>query len=208
MKLFRKIEAAPATLGVFPGGFNPPTSAHLALAWSALSRVDQLLFVLPRKFPHKIYAGATLPQRLDMLDRITAGEPRFSVGVSEKGLFVEMARECREHFPHSRLWFLCGRDAAERIVDWDYGATHSVDEMLREFGLLVAPRSGVYVPPDRLQGNIDALPLTGLDAVSSTEVRQRIRNNRPWRELVPEQIADLVAGIYSGQPASRNALSR
>src|SRR5207248_8252205 len=116
MEFFRRSLEFPRTLAVFPGSFNPVTVAHVALARAALNNVDEVVFVLPRVFPHKHYSDATFEQRLDLLQTALAGEPRFSIAASDRGLFVEIARECRVPYgPDVRLSFLCGRDAAERI---------------------------------------------------------------------------------------------
>jgi hypothetical protein len=41
---------------------------------------------------------------------------------------------------------MCGRDAAERIVGWDYGDGPPIQDQLNEFRLLVASREGEYSP--------------------------------------------------------------
>src|SRR5450759_5952675 len=89
-----------STVGILAGAFNPPTVAHLALIDAARSRVDQVICVLPREFPHKQYQGATLEGRLQMLDRLAA-EHGFGVAVTERGLFIDIAREARAAFPGS-----------------------------------------------------------------------------------------------------------
>src|ERR1051325_5057741 len=138
----------PKRLGILPGTFNPVTVAHMALARAALSQVDEVVFVLPRVFPHKTYSGASFDERIEMLRAAVADNPAFSIATAEGGLFVEIARECRAAYGDGvTLSFLCGRDAAERIAGWDYGRPGAFPEMLREFELLVAPRSGAYDPP-------------------------------------------------------------
>src|SRR6266568_1101956 len=149
MQFFRRCSANPGRLGILPGTFNPVTVAHLALAAGALSVVDEVVFVLPRQFPHKVYSGASFAQRIELLVTALEAEGRFSVAASEVGLFAEIAAECREAYgADARLSFLCGRDAAERIANWDYGRPGAFQEMLNGFDLLVAARSGEYCPPD------------------------------------------------------------
>jgi len=82
MEFLRRPIGRPSRLGVFPGSFNPPTVAHLALARAALRHVDEVVFVLPRVFPHKNYRGATFHQRLDLLLLATAGESAFAVATA------------------------------------------------------------------------------------------------------------------------------
>ena len=187
LEFFRRAAGKPRTLGVLPAGFNPPTRAHLALAEAALSVVDEVVFVLPREFPHKSYEDTTFGQRMEMLLAATAGEPRYSAASSEGGLFVEIAGECREAYgQETALAFICGRDAAERILNWDYGRPDAVQHMLQEFEMLVAPRSGDFRPPGEAQGRIRPLAVgRDVSAISATEVRERVRQGLPWEPMVP-----------------------
>ncbi|MGD0771331.1 MAG: adenylyltransferase/cytidyltransferase family protein [Candidatus Solibacter sp.] len=189
----------PYRLGVLPGTFNPVTVAHLALADAALALVDEVVFVLPRHFPHKTYSGASFEQRVELVETAVAGEPRFSAAASDGGLFVEIARECRRAYGGDvRLTFLCGRDAAERIANWDYGHTGAFREMLAEFDFLVAARYGEYYPPESLSGSFARLELNGaFDHVSASEVRARISSGEPWEHLVPASVRRRVAEIYT-----------
>ena len=120
MKFYTRARGIPTRLAIFPGAFNPPTLAHLAMAEAALSVVDEVLFVLPRVFPHKEYTAAGFDERLEMLLLAIAEHPRFSLAASDRGLFIDLAREARSEYD-AELFLLCGRDAAERIVGWDYG---------------------------------------------------------------------------------------
>lgn len=196
MRFFQRAKSNPAALGILAGTFNPPTRAHLRLARAALGRVDEVLFVLPRTFPHKSYDEVGFRERLAMLEAALKGEPRVSIGSSEGGLFIEIARECREVYPPgTRLVFLCGRDAAERIVNWDYGKAGAFAKMLDEFELLVAPRGGPYVAPEEMRGKIHSLECD-CGGISATEVRERIRRGEPWEKLVPQEIVEMVRESY------------
>jgi len=198
LEFFRRAAGEPRTLGVLPAGFNPPTRAHLALAEAGLSIVDEVLFVLPREFPHKSYESVSFAQRMEMLLAATEGEPRYSVASSEGGLFVEIAGECRETYGReTALMFVCGRDAAERILNWDYGQPGAFHRMLQDFEMLVAPRSGAFHPPDEMRRRIRSLPVDGsISAISATDVRQRVRCGEPWEHLVPDEIVSMVGKIY------------
>jgi len=200
MQFFRRATGQPPRLGVFPGSFHPVTVAHLALAYAALRHVDELVFVLPRVFPHKDYLGATFDQRVELLLAATADTPAFSVAASEGGLFLEIARECRKAYSvETQLSFLCGRDAAERIVSWDYGRPGAAAEMLREFDLLVAARDGAYDPAPEHAPAVRAIDVQGCAAVSATEVRGRIARGAAGEHLVPAAIRERVREVY-GRP--------
>ena len=196
---FHRRAAGPSRrLGVLPAAFNPPTCAHLALARAALDCVDEVLFVLPREFPHKSYADATFEQRLEMLLAATNDDLRYSIAASDHGLFVDIAEECRDAYgPETALLFICGRDAAERIVGWDYGEADAFVRMLDRFELLVAPRGGHYDPPPEIRGRAYALELPeDISSISATDVRERIRRGEPWEHLVPSGIVAQARRIY------------
>jgi nicotinate-nucleotide adenylyltransferase len=196
--MFARSTAKPERLGILAGSFNPPTLAHRELIYAAAPHVDEVLCVLPRVFPHKEYFGATLGQRLQMLAKGDLFLPS-SIAISERGLFIEIARECRDHYsPSTKLSFICGTDAAVRILEWDYGRPGVVEEMLSEFELLVAARGRAFAPPPRYKDRIKPLPLRdNMHHISSTEVRQRIRAGQPWEHLVPSEIIQEVREIYS-----------
>jgi len=198
VEYYRRSPSEPRSLGILAGSFNPPTIAHLELANAAGSRADEVLCVVPRALPHKEYFGATVEQRVEMLLLSGLAVPH-SIAFSDKGLFIDIARECRTHYdPDTRLYLICGRDAAERILTWDYGRTGVVEELLDEFELLVAPRGGEFQVPAEFKQRIHLLDLPGRhDSVSSSEVRERIARGEPWEQLVPPTIVEKVREIYS-----------
>ena len=198
MEFYRQTTGKPHRIGILAGSFNPPTIAHLELARAASACVDLIVCVVPRVFPHKPYSGATLEQRVEMLEAAGLAIPH-DIASTERGLFIDIARECREHYgAQAELSFICGRDAAERILHWDYGRPGVVEEMLGEFELLVAPRGGHFSPPEEFRHRIHPLNIgEGHEAVSSTEVRERIARGEPWEDLVPEKIRERVREIYS-----------
>jgi nicotinate-nucleotide adenylyltransferase len=198
VEFYRRWPAKPRKVGILAGSFNPPTIAHFELANAAALKVDEVLCVVPRALPHKEYFGATAEQRIAMLLHSGLTVPH-SIATSGAGLFIDIARDCRTHYDSdAKLYLICGRDAAERILTWDYGRPDVVEEMLDEFELLVAPRGGQYQPPAKFERRIHALDLKGdHDLVSSSEVRERIARREPWEHLVPEAIVERVKKIYS-----------
>ena len=190
------------SLGILPGAFNPPTNAHLALAEAALTqhRLGQVVFLLPRVFPHKQFVAASFEDRRALLEVALDGSPSLAIASSEGGLFIEIARSFRQACaPSVELFLLCGRDAALRIANWDYADGPSFASQLEEFQLLVASRQGAYSPAEEYRGRIHLIDLpTSFDQVSSSTLRQAIAEGRPWEQFVPEAVArEIVArGLY------------
>ena len=206
MEIIGTLGCGVQSLALLPAAFHPPTLAHEAMLRAALKHCDAVLAVLPRVLPHKQYGAIGLEQRLELV-RPMLGE-RMAAAVSEGGLFLEIAREARHHFPDAEVSLVCGRDAAERIVAWPYEKHPPIDEQLREFRLLVASRAGEFAPPDELAHGVAALELGGgFDEISSTAVRERMATGDAWEHLVPEASRNLVRRYYSPLVLSRNARS-
>lgn len=196
MQFYRRASIAPKRVGILPGSFNPITTAHVALAGAALSEVDEVVFVLPRVFPHKDYSGASFEDRIAML-RASADHPSFSVATSDGGLYIDIVRECRDTYgDEPKLVCLCGRDAAERIAGWDYGRPGAFAEMLSEFELLVASRAGSFEPSPEIAHAIRCIDVPGTEEISSTEVRERAARGEAWEHLVPAAARVLARRIY------------
>ena len=139
-----------------------------------------------------------LPKRVEMLGAVLDGRARLAAAASVGGLFIEIAHECRAAYgPSTALTFVCGWDAAERIVGWDYGNQNAISNILETFQLLVACREGAYEPPERLRQHVRALALPAdVHAISASDVRRSIRAGAAWRHLVPEVIVPMVREIY------------
>jgi nicotinate-nucleotide adenylyltransferase len=179
-------------IGVLAGAFNPVTRAHAELARAARLMVDEIVAVVPKVYPHKHFHGATLEQRIEMIARSGIAD---RVEIVDAGLFIDIARALRQ--PDSQIEFICGADAAERVIRWDYGEAGAIERMLEEFSLLVAPRTNGFSPPEHLGHRVRALDVApGFEDISSTEVRERIAAGKPWEHLVPEPIVELVKTIY------------
>ncbi len=182
--------------GILPGAFNPVTVAHLELARESMHQydLDEVLFLLPQALPHKDFTGASFDQRVEMLQAALQAEPRFSIGSTDQGLFIDIARECRPVYgPPAEFFFICGRDAADRVVNWDYGPHASFTDMLGEFQLLVAPRLGACAFKPEHATRIHPLHVAAdLEAYSSSAVRQAIADNQCWEHLVPAAVTRII----------------
>ncbi len=191
----------PSRVAIFPGAWNPPTVAHVEIARAARSLVDEVVWVLPRAFPHKGFEGASFELRGHMLKQLTQsanGAEGFSAALSEGGLYIEIADEASAFFGEkTEIALLCGRDAVERMATWDYGTPGVFDRMLRHYPVIVAARRGEYEPAGDHSDRILKLPMDAAwDEVSSSEIRRRMANGEDWNKLVPPQLATIIRQLY------------
>jgi nicotinate-nucleotide adenylyltransferase len=195
--------SGPGRLGVLGGAYNPITLAHLAIADTVVSTfgIHEVLFVLPQVPPHKTIFGASLEQRLEMMRLAVEDRSYATVGLSTHGLFLDMYQGLLGVYPrHTEVFFLTGRDAAERILTWPYDdAEVALRQMLTAFQLIVCDREGPFRLPDdpllapyRPRIHCCTLP-PGFNHVSATEVRQRCHEGLPIDDLVPKAVAHYIS---------------
>jgi nicotinate-nucleotide adenylyltransferase len=189
-------------LGVLGGVYNPITRAHLILTQAAVEQfnIDEVIFVLSKISPHKPLFGASIAQRLEMMRISIADIPFISIGLCTHGLFLDICEALQPHYPQNpELFFITGRDVAERIISWPYpDPGQAIVQMFETFQLLVFPRRGkLKLPENDLirthSHRIHNLQLPeNLDHVSSTEVRQRVEAGLDIDNLVPVEVAAYI----------------
>jgi nicotinate (nicotinamide) nucleotide adenylyltransferase len=204
-------------LGILSAAFNPITRAHLALAQSASVhyQLHEVLFILPITQPHKLIHDAPIEARLQMLNLAVQGAPAFSIGLCTHGLFIDLCRAVtRAYPPQTHLWFISGRDAAERILTWPYAdPTAALSSFFAQAELLVADREGAFTLPDippvlEHAAQIHHLPLAGeVSHISATEIRTRLAKGEKVDELVPASVLRYIQehGLYQGHTEEANA---
>lgn len=191
-----------ARLGVLGGAYNPITRAHLRLAHYSREqhKLHEVIFVLPRTLPNKPLVEVSLEQRLEMMRLGTAAIPYISLGLCSHGLFIDICTGLNQIYSQKpEIFFITGRDAAERILSWPYTDAASVlAQMFASFQMLVFEREGKLDLPknpliEQYSERIHTLEIPeNLDHISSTKVRQRVRTGQSIEDLVPKEVEDFI----------------
>lgn len=148
---------------VYPGSFNPPTVAHLAIAEAVRGqrRVQRVVMTLSVvTLAKEDVSEPRLEHRLAVLREEAARRPWLDVEVTEAQLLVDIARG------HDVL--VMGADKWHQIQDprWYGGDRSARDEALAALPeLALVPRAGLEVP------EAHRLEVPGLAEVSSTAAR-------------------------------------
>jgi nicotinate-nucleotide adenylyltransferase len=197
-----------AGIGVLGSAFNPPHLGHLALAQEALWQLGlaEVILVPTGEAPHKRIAedpGREL--RMTMTRLAAADDQRFSVSSLEvdrdgPSYTYETLELLAAEKGETELVFVMGADAAVGLESWR--EPERVVELAR---LAVARRSGIsdaevgaVLRSLGAGGRATMLEMPQF-GVSSSAVRDRAREGRPLRYLVPEPVARVIEekGIYS-----------
>jgi nicotinate-nucleotide adenylyltransferase len=164
-----------------------------------------VLLMVTNRAPHKeIEDDPGAEVRLEMAGLAAEGEQ----GVEASALEVERDELSYSHRtlallaesePEAELYFLLGADMAAGIAGWK--EPQRVLELAR-LGVVPRPGVGLGAVNSALEGlgasgraEILDMPLCG---ASSTTIRQRAREGRPLRHLVPDPVIELIEerGLY------------
>ncbi len=190
------VPGSPAPQGniiVFPGSFNPPTNAHLAMLQQAREfgrehgGMGVYAAMSKRTTDKETVERPLLVDRIVLLETVLHNHlPSTGIVLFNRGLYVEQAEAIRGQFHEvKQLYFLLGFDKIVQIFDPHYYQDR--DKALRElFALaetLVAPRAGagpaelskLLAQPENVPfaSHIHTLPLdTAYRDISSSRIRQ------------------------------------
>jgi nicotinate-nucleotide adenylyltransferase len=190
-------------LGILGGSFDPPHLGHLLAASDAFDALalDRLIFVPTGATPLKSHALVATPaQRLSMVHFAVDGDPRFSVSsieIDRKGLSytVETLAAFAERYPDAERFFLVGADLLAGFAQWREPARITA---LARLGVMQrADDAEAALPAGLAPGSVILLQTRRVD-LSSTEIRERVRQGRPIRGFVTAAVADYIAttGLY------------
>jgi len=211
-------------IGIFGGTFDPVHFGHIKPALDVMQRLslEELRFI-----PCSIPALRNLPtasseQRLLMLHAALDGHDYCFIDERElkrKGTsyMVDTLKSLRDEFKDKSLCLIVGMDAFYGLHKW-----HQWRSIFELANCVVTYRPGSELnfktmPEELLEmvnsGKVDSeqtfmqkkhgailfMPVTQLD-ISSTEIRERIRQKQPIDELVPEPVNNIIQQqkIYAG----------
>ena len=179
-------------LGILGGSFNPIHLGHLILAQEAKEQLglEKVFFVPCSRPPHKSADGLpAASHRLEMVRLAVQGDPSFEasdVEVQRGGISysVETLRAFRKQFPSVTFYFLIGSDALQGLYAWK-----EAEEVFRLCRFVIAERP--RFPVKDLPSQLLRLSMPQVD-ISSRDIRQRLREGKPVRYLVPEAVRDYL----------------
>lgn len=182
-------------LAIFGGTFNPVHCGHLLMAEAALDQfsLDQVIWV-PTYQPSYKATIDLLPflHRTEMVKRAIASHPQFSLSTIEQNqptpsYAINTFIGLQAIYPCSEWSWIIGLDAFRSLLYW-----HRHQELIAQCRWLVAPRWGSEewkeVGSD-LEWHLLQMPRI---EISSSLIRQRCRDRRSIRYLVPESVQHYI----------------
>ena len=186
-------------LCVFQGTFNPIHNAHIQVAEFAYRTrgFEKILFIPAAKPPHKEINPKMAVHRLNMVKLATKDYPEFEVSdieyeFEEKSYSYNTICELYKRYNvDGKINFLIGTDAFRHIESW-----YKTDAFKKLVDFLVFIRENDFEEHNldflRDRGyHFELMQLDFLD-ISSTEIRERIKNKQPVTGMIDPKIEEYI----------------
>lgn len=195
------------------GTFDPIHIGHMVAAEEARHQfhLDKVVFVPSARPPHKGGLSTGSPEdRLAMVALAVGSNPALEASGMELdrvGLSytIDTLRAFHQQYGvETELYFITGADAILEILTWK-----DPEELLAECRFIAATRPGYDL--EKLRDALPRLTSKGTDAldcvyimeipalgISSTDIRRRARDGKPFRYMVPEPVWEYITrkGLY------------
>ncbi len=193
-------------IGIMGGTFDPPHLAHLRISEEAREafRLEQVLFIPAADPPHKQGRPITAYRhRYRMTELAITGNEAFAISDMERrregpSYSLLTIRELAAQ-GDAELYFITGMDSINDLHTW-----YHPKELLSLCHFIGTTRPGDPGDLAALQrdfgdlaGKIDFLTVPGME-ISSTDLRERVRQSRSIRYLVPRAVEHYIReeGLY------------
>jgi nicotinate-nucleotide adenylyltransferase len=196
-------------IGIMGGTFDPVHLGHLAVAEEARRQLNmaEVVFVpAGRPYFKAAFSISSAEHRLKMLDLALADKPYFRISRIEldrpgPSYAIDTLSDMKKELgPDDELYFILGWDALMSLPYWQ-----DPQKLINICRLVAAPRPGFPAPDihalDKLLPGI-AQRAVVMDRpvmdISSTDIRQRVKDGLPIDHLVPKLVAEYIKekGLY------------
>jgi nicotinate-nucleotide adenylyltransferase len=187
-------------VAVFGGAFDPIHFGHLILSQDIMKMVSsECVFFMPSFQPPHKECFAPFNDRLQMILLAVRGNPHFRCSDMEAGLStpsytIQTLRALKGELGDVSISFIMGMDSAVEFATWK-----EPEALLDEFSMVVIPRPGFSGEDiEKPFGERMRFLSTRKIDISSTEIRERIREGKEIRYLTPNEVIAYIAkkGLY------------
>jgi nicotinate-nucleotide adenylyltransferase len=199
-------------IGIMGGTFDPIHYGHLVTAEAARAKfnLDQVIFVPAGNPPHKVDQMVTDKNHRYLMTLLaTATNPYFEVSrieIDREGYTytIDTVKNFNVEFQgKAQFYFITGADALNQILTWK-----DAESLLKICEFVAATRPGYH--HDDLFKDIEYLTVNYNSrihfvevpslAISSTDIRERVKSNQPIKYLLPESVENYIYknNLYTG----------
>lgn len=198
-------------IGIMGGTFDPIHNGHLIIGEYARTslNLDKVIFIPSGIHPFKENKNITLSnKRLDMISLAIKSNPNFelsSIEIDRKGITytVDTILDLKKDYEKDEIYFIIGSDIPFQIEKWKdfHVLIHLVKFILfnrtgqdnEEINNKIKELESLYeIQLEKIQ--------SPLIEISSTEIRDRVKNKLSIKYLVPESVEEYILknNLYIG----------
>jgi len=195
-------------IGILGGTFNPPHLAHLAMAEKAreVLNLDKVIFMLSALPPLK-EPEVPIKKRMEMLEIMIGSRPKFEVSdleakraaLGKKSYTIDTIYQLKKIYPQAEIYWIVGADSYQELLE---GKWKEPEKVLKMINLIVFERPGYkinkfirnsfkFVIRRRTLRKAHMFIKMGL-AISSTEIRARIKKGQSVKKYLPKKVLDYI----------------
>lgn len=184
--------------GLYGGSFNPIHNGHIAIARQMIEKAglnEVWLMVSPQNPLKERDTLLDDAKRLEMARKALERQPRlkacdYEFALPRPSYTWHTLQSLWRDYPDREFVLMIGAD------NWaHFGRWYHADDIMRTCNILIYPRRGYDVDALSLPARAQLVD-TGLYDVSSTEIRQLIKEGRDVSRLVPADIVDMAEKYY------------
>ncbi|NLJ89090.1 MAG: nicotinate-nucleotide adenylyltransferase [Epulopiscium sp.] len=192
------------SIAIMGGTFDPIHYGHLVTAEAVRHKynINQVIFMPTGHPPHKNNKEVSHSEHRYLMSVLaTAANPYFNVSrmeIDRKGTTytIDTIKGLKEVYGEkTELYFITGADALHYIFTWK-----DAEELLRLCTFVAVTRPGynkeklvkeIEIIKKNYESKIHFLEVPAL-SISSTDIRNRVREGRPIKYLVPESVENYI----------------
>ena len=171
--------------GIFGGSFNPIHQGHISLARQLREKagLDEVWLMVSPQNPLKASADLLDDEmRMQMVRLAVEGEEGiiacdYEMHLPKPSYTWNTLQALSQDYPDREFVLMIGGDNWDLFDKW-----YHADDIRENYQIIVYPRRG-------FKGGIEGLDLID---ISSTEIRQRIKDGESISQLVPEAVAEYI----------------
>nr|WP_296863952.1 nicotinate-nucleotide adenylyltransferase [Thermosyntropha sp.] len=190
-------------IGIMGGTFDPIHFGHLVAAeWVRFEfALDKVIFVPAGNPPHKAGREITgAEHRYRMVEMAIKDNPYFDVSPVEKerggkSYTIDTIAYFKSVYNGAEIFFIMGADSLLTFNTWK-----NIDQLIDMCRFVVVTRPGYVIEPDFWEKSglppiakekIKFIEIPGMD-ISSSEIRKRIKQNKPIKYLLPRELEEYI----------------
>lgn len=155
-------------IALFPGSFDPVTKAHVDILKRSLPLFDKVVIGIGLNSTKAAYLS--LKKRKEILRAVFADEPKVEVQTYE-GLTVEFCKQIQANYMIRGI---------RTVSDFEY------EKAIAQMNHALAPDiESIFI-----------VSKPGYSSISSTIVRDIMRNNGDVKQFIPKEAVDLLYNFY------------